>query len=367
MLRVRVRRLVTSGALVAGLTVSGLALATGEAAAVSKSKIQVVAHRGDSNDAPEATLAAFGDAIRDGADAIEFDIKFTSDGVPVAMHDHTVDRTTDGKQCDGLVSSLTWAVLHMCDAGSWFGHAFSDEHVPSVDEAVTYIAKHSKTTKIYLHINFSGLTESQAKRLVKVVKDDHLNTSRTTYVGENETEMKYLKKAGGHRLGRMVHTAADWKLTKYPVLVPYSAYTSVVNAHYIKKAVKRGQLVLPVQGHPLTLAQIVNDGANGVYLNNLESGLEYLGRPKPAPAPKPAPPAPKPAPAPSTPAPPTTLPADLPVTPPADPPVTPAADPPVTPPADPPVDPPVDPPADPPVDPPADPPATTPTDGGTSP
>jgi hypothetical protein len=179
----------------------------------------------------------------------------------------------------------------MCDAGSWFGHSYSAEHVPSVDEAVTFIAAHSKTTKIYLHVNFTGLTKTQAKRLVKVVKDDNLNTSRTTFVGENETEMGYLKKAGAHRLGRMVHTAADWKLTKYPVLVAFSPYTSVVNAHYIKKAVKRGQLVLPVEGHPLTASQIIRDGANGMYVNNLSSGLKLLGRTPVKPAPKPTPPA----------------------------------------------------------------------------
>jgi glycerophosphoryl diester phosphodiesterase len=286
------RRLATSGALVAGLTVSGLALGTGEAAAVSKSKIQIVAHRGDTRNAPEATLAAFGDAIAKGTDAIEFDIKFTKDGVPVAMHDDTVDRTTSGKKCEGLVRSLTWSVLHMCDAGSWFGHSFKAEKVPSVDQAVTYIAKHSKTTKIYLHINYNGLTKSQAKRLVKVVKGDGLNTSRTTFVGENETEMGYLKKAGAHRLGRMVHQASDWKLTKYPVLVAFSPYTSVVNAHYIKKAVKRGQLVLPVEGHPLTRTQIVADGANGIYVNNLSAGLKMLGRAVHLPPPaKPATPA----------------------------------------------------------------------------
>jgi glycerophosphoryl diester phosphodiesterase len=282
------RRLATSGALVAGLTVSGLALGAGQAAAVSKSKIQVVAHRGDSNVAPEATLDAFASALKKGADAIEFDIKFTKDGVPVALHDDTVDRTTSGKHCAGLVSSLTWSVLHMCDAGGWFGHAFSDQRVPSVHQAVSYIAAHSKNAKIYLHINYNGLTKSQAKRLVKVVKDDGLNTSRTTFVGENETEMKYLKKAGAHRLGRMVHTTADWKLTKYPVLVAFSPSTSVVNAHYIKKAVKRGQLVLPVEGHPLSRAQIVASGANGMYVNNLSAGLKYLGRTAGTPAPKPS-------------------------------------------------------------------------------
>ena len=55
-----------------------------------------IAHRGDSTNAPENTLAAFELAIEAGASAVELDIRCTADGQVVAMHDRTVDRTTDG-------------------------------------------------------------------------------------------------------------------------------------------------------------------------------------------------------------------------------------------------------------------------------
>jgi glycerophosphoryl diester phosphodiesterase len=69
-------------------------------------KTVIWAHRGASGKAPENTLAAFGLAELDGADGIELDVRMTADGVPVVMHDATLDRT-----------SPTWPVL-MPDAGS---------------------------------------------------------------------------------------------------------------------------------------------------------------------------------------------------------------------------------------------------------
>jgi len=68
------------------------------------SQAVVVAHRGDSAHVAENTLEAFGSAIELGAEAVEFDVRMTSDGVAVVMHDADVARTTDGS---GLVRSMT--------------------------------------------------------------------------------------------------------------------------------------------------------------------------------------------------------------------------------------------------------------------
>ncbi len=54
----------------------------------------VIAHRGASGSAPENTLAAFELAVGQGADALELDVRLTADGVPVVLHDATLDRTT---------------------------------------------------------------------------------------------------------------------------------------------------------------------------------------------------------------------------------------------------------------------------------
>jgi glycerophosphoryl diester phosphodiesterase len=68
----------------------------------------VVAHRGASSTRPENTLSSFEEAIRLGAQVVEFDVRLTRDGVPVVMHDPAVDRTTDGT---GFVHELTAAEI----------------------------------------------------------------------------------------------------------------------------------------------------------------------------------------------------------------------------------------------------------------
>ncbi|MEU5250782.1 glycerophosphodiester phosphodiesterase [Streptomyces longwoodensis] len=78
--------------------------------------IQVVAHRGASEEAPEHTLAAYRKAIEDGADALECDVRLSADGHLVCVHDRRVNRTSNGR---GAVSALELADLAALDFGSW--------------------------------------------------------------------------------------------------------------------------------------------------------------------------------------------------------------------------------------------------------
>ncbi|MCA1224226.1 glycerophosphodiester phosphodiesterase [Streptomyces sp. 8L] len=78
--------------------------------------IQVVAHRGASQDAPEHTLAAYVKALEDGADALECDVRLTADGHLVCVHDRRVNRTSNGR---GAVSALELADLAALDFGGW--------------------------------------------------------------------------------------------------------------------------------------------------------------------------------------------------------------------------------------------------------
>ncbi len=83
--------------------------------------VEIAAHRGGYALAPENTLAAFR-ACEGYADWIEFDVYATADGQLVVIHDHTVDRTTDGT---GIVGEMTLAQLKTLDAGSKFSPAFA--------------------------------------------------------------------------------------------------------------------------------------------------------------------------------------------------------------------------------------------------
>lgn len=77
----------------------------------------VVAHRGGMDLAPENTLLAFERAEALGVDVLEMDLRFTSDGTIVLMHDATVDRTTDGR---GRIDGMTVEELQGLDAGYRF-------------------------------------------------------------------------------------------------------------------------------------------------------------------------------------------------------------------------------------------------------
>ena len=93
----------------------------------------LIAHRGFSTVAPENTLAAFEAAIDAGAEVLECDVQLTADGVPVVVHDRTVDRTTDGV---GAVHDLAWSELAELEAGytASFGDTYRGQRVPRLDE-----------------------------------------------------------------------------------------------------------------------------------------------------------------------------------------------------------------------------------------
>jgi len=114
-------------------------------------KPTLIAHRGASGDAPEHTLAAYRRAIEVGADLVEPDIQITRDGVPVCLHDTTLERTTDveavfpdrsvvvkGRKT-WPVGDFTLAELKTLDAGVWKGERFAGERIVTFDELLTLV------------------------------------------------------------------------------------------------------------------------------------------------------------------------------------------------------------------------------------
>jgi len=97
--------------------------------------VWVVAHRGASGHAPENTMAAFRRAVEMGALFIETDIHLTRDAQLVAIHDTSLERTTNGR---GQVKDFTLANLRELDAGSWFAPEFAGERIPTLDEVIAF-------------------------------------------------------------------------------------------------------------------------------------------------------------------------------------------------------------------------------------
>ncbi|MDF3935808.1 glycerophosphodiester phosphodiesterase [Pseudomonas citronellolis] len=142
----------------------------------------VIAHRGLSHDAPEETAAAYLAARELGADYLEADLQRTRDGVLVALHDDTLERTTDvasvfpGREKDP-VSRFSLAELKRLDAGSWFNRAhperarakFAGLRILTLDELIDIAEGGAHKPGLYLETKvpaqFPGIEEDLRKVL----------------------------------------------------------------------------------------------------------------------------------------------------------------------------------------------------------
>jgi len=105
------------------------------------SRRPVIGHRGNRAHAPEDTLVSFAQAVALGVDALEMDLHLSRDGVPVVIHDPTLDRTTDAR---GAVAERTVAELARVDAGARFSTDGGRSHpyrgqgigVPTLEEVL---------------------------------------------------------------------------------------------------------------------------------------------------------------------------------------------------------------------------------------
>ena len=102
--------------------------------------MKIVAHRGARASEPENTVRAMNRAFECGADAVEIDLRFTSDHKLVVIHDDTLERTTNGA---GKVCDMTIAQLRALDAGK-------GERIPELSEALSVAKRYSRTLVLEL-------------------------------------------------------------------------------------------------------------------------------------------------------------------------------------------------------------------------
>lgn len=168
---------------------------------ILKHKTMVVAHRGDHTEAPENTLAAFGNAINNGVDYVEIDLRTSKDGELVIMHDASIHRMTNG---EGTVKEKTleelkqlivadkshpeWAkasvptfaeVLQLCKGKIYIYLDFKDA---SVTATMVLLRKYSMEKSVVVYIN----SEEQYQEWKRIVPDmplmlslpDHVKTAQ---------------------------------------------------------------------------------------------------------------------------------------------------------------------------------------------
>jgi glycerophosphoryl diester phosphodiesterase len=138
----------------------------------------IIGHRGDSTHAPENTLTALRLAVEKGADGVEFDVQLAEDGVPVVIHDATLDRTGG---LSASVAGLSSKQLGEIGVGSWFNRRFPAfassefdlETVPTLSEVLELFREFNGTIYIELKCGPDD-REKLALAVTEIVRDSEL-------------------------------------------------------------------------------------------------------------------------------------------------------------------------------------------------
>ncbi|MGG1680168.1 glycerophosphodiester phosphodiesterase [Neobacillus sp. NRS-1170] len=140
---------------------------------LTPNKILNVAHRGASGHAPEHTLLSYELGQQMKGDYIEVDLQMTKDGELIAMHDETLDRTTNGT---GLVKNYTLKEIKQLDTGSWFNETYpqyaKDEYVglkvPTLEEV---IEKFGKGARYYIETKSPEVYPGMEEKLLEILDE----------------------------------------------------------------------------------------------------------------------------------------------------------------------------------------------------
>ena len=128
----------------------------------------VTAHRGASYEFPENTLCSMQKAVEAGVDMIEFDLRGTSDGVPVLLHDHTIDRTSNGT---GEPESHTLSDLKKLNFSYWLQNerrtapAYEVMEIPTFEEVLATFRD-----KVCMNIQVYAKSEDVLKEICRLYK-----------------------------------------------------------------------------------------------------------------------------------------------------------------------------------------------------
>jgi glycerophosphoryl diester phosphodiesterase len=147
-------------------------------------QVEIIAHRGASEEAPENTLASFRLGWRQ-ADACELDIYLSKDGQIVVLHDATTKRTAG---VDKAVAQQTLEELKALDAGSWKGPKFAGEKIPTLKEVLELLPEKKR---LFIEIKCGAEVLPELKKTIDGFPE---KTDRLAIIGFSQDTMVQAKK-----------------------------------------------------------------------------------------------------------------------------------------------------------------------------
>ena len=215
-----------------------------------------VGHRGARAHAPENTMSSFALGAAMGIDAVETDVQLSRDGEVVLIHDHTVDRTTNGH---GFVRDMTLEELKVLDAGSRHDPKYAGERIPTLSELLGWakdrvaVAIEIKNGPIY----YPGIAEKTIRlvrrhgmeRQVVLISFDHCVLLEAKKIApEMATGILYV--AG------LVDTVATVRAARADALHPNWAF---VTPELVREVHEAGLAINPWNANDLATLRLLSD------------------------------------------------------------------------------------------------------------
>lgn len=248
----------------------------------------VIAHRGGST-YPENTLPAFEHSAQIGADILEFDIHMTKDGHLVAIHDKTVDRTTDGQ---GTVDSFTLSELKLLDAG----YSFIDQEglfpfrnqgitIPTVTEIF------EQFPNSYMNIEIKAQYPDIEQKLWELIQDFNME-NKVLIASFNQKTIEQFNLVSG---GKVAISGGKTEVTKFVLFhkfflgILYRPKVDVIQIpteqsifNLVDRKLIRGANKLNMQLHywtvnePEEMEKLLLQGADGIITDKPEVLIELI-------------------------------------------------------------------------------------------
>ncbi|UEX90957.1 glycerophosphodiester phosphodiesterase [Staphylococcus ratti] len=226
---------------------------------------KVVAHRGFSESYPENTREAYQAALGRHIDMLEIDLHMTKDGALVAIHDDTIDRTSNSK---GAIKDFTLETLRDFDFGSWKGLNHKAE-LMTFDEVLTLCKNYSKTLLVEIKTpkNYPGIEKAVLQKIKNQQFPLHriiIQSFDTKSIQTFHTLAPYLT------LGVLISKRKYWlKQPPYKDIATYADYINpnykLINRKFIKRAHQEGLKVIPYTVNDIDDAKkLIKLGVDGV-------------------------------------------------------------------------------------------------------
>lgn len=221
--------------------------------------IPLIAHRGFKGLSPENTLSAFKNCIGRNVKHLECDVQITKDGIPVLIHDSTIDRTSEGT---GYVKDFTYAELNAFDFGSYFSAAYENERIPTFEE----FCKLAFENDCIIYPEIKGYrTQADINLMLAVVLKYGL-LDKCIFQSFNQSDLTYLNGLNGDAIlgylsGSII--SKDVMLPNSYALISYSSLKG--QKDYIDELHSNGFKVCTwTVNDYVTYEQILNLGVDGI-------------------------------------------------------------------------------------------------------